>query len=210
MYSNRTSRFRFGIASTIRAASTSAGSAAARRPSRRSMVAGSPSHAARSVARGTVRAASRNANATTTTSSSGPMTGRNSGIPFDHEVVGDAGCHVGGASELPGSEAPYTFVVETTRSGEGTLDLGPVGHDRVEVVPVGLRQRVGDAANVGVIGEVRSRRRPDRTGSWTPGSGTARALGVRPRSAGRCRRPATSRRCGPARRRAHRGCAADR
>ena len=49
-------------------------------PSRRSMVDGLPGHASNSTDRGTWRAAYRKASATTTTSSSGPMTGRNSGI----------------------------------------------------------------------------------------------------------------------------------
>ena len=44
------------------------------------MVEGLPGHASSNTARGTCRAAYRKARATTTTSSSGPITGRNSGI----------------------------------------------------------------------------------------------------------------------------------
>src|SRR3954453_15234817 len=49
-------------------------------PSSRSMIRRSPGHASSSTSRGTFRAAYRSARATTTTSSSGPITGRNSGI----------------------------------------------------------------------------------------------------------------------------------
>src|SRR4051812_42975668 len=60
--------------------------AGAAAPNRRSRMRGSPGQASSRTARGTRRAAYRNARATTTTSSRGPITGRNSGI----KSIGDS------------------------------------------------------------------------------------------------------------------------